>query len=95
MSALPPIADMKWQFATGGDLSVGRSFLQLARRQHHDPRTHRRALVKVDDVLVDHADATRGNAPADGPRLNRAVDAVECILVALPEVHGTRTEWIA
>src|SRR5436189_6352584 len=66
-----------------------------SRRQHHDPRTDRRALVEVDDILVDHADAARGNAPADGPRFIRAMDTVERILVALPEVHGTRTERIA
>jgi hypothetical protein len=38
--------------------------------------------------LVDHADAAAGDTPTDGPRFDRAVDAVECILVALPEVHG-------
>jgi len=45
--------------------------------------------------LVDHADAAGGNAPADGPRLDRAVDAVERILVALPEIHGARAERVA
>ena len=58
------------------------------RGKHHDPRTDRRALVKVDHILVDHADAAGGNARADGPRFDGAVDAVERVLVALPEVHG-------
>src|ERR1035437_285966 len=69
--------------------------LQSVRRKHHDPRTDRRALVKVDHVLVDHADATGGNARADGPRFDSAVNAVERVLVALPEVHGAGTERIA
>jgi hypothetical protein len=36
-------------------------FSQSARWQHHDLRTDRRALVKVDEVLVDHADAAGGD----------------------------------
>ena len=45
--------------------------------------------------MVDHSTAAGGDTPTDGPRFDRAVDAVERILVALPEVHGTRTERIA
>src|SRR5450759_619444 len=70
-------------------------FLQAGRWKHHDPRTDRRALVKVDHVLVDHADAAGGNARADGPRFDGAMDAVERVLVALPEVHGAGTERVA
>ena len=70
-------------------------FLQSVRRKHHDSRTDRRALVKVDHVLVDHTDATGGNARADGPRFDGAMDAVKRVLVALPEVHGAGTERIA
>src|ERR1035438_260515 len=70
-------------------------FLQSVRRKHYDPRTNRRALVKVDHILVDHADAAGGNARADGPRFDGAVDAIERILDALPEVHGAGTERIA
>src|SRR5512139_4037701 len=57
--------------------------------------TDRRALVEVDDVLVDHADAAGGNARAFGPRFDGAVDAVERVLVVLPEIHGSRTKRIA
>ena len=77
------------------DVAKTHKISHLARRQHHDPRPDRRALVEVDDVLVDHADAAGGNTPADGPRFDRAVDAIKCILVALPEVHRARTERIA
>ena len=65
------------------------------RRKHHDPRTNRCALVKVDYILVDHADAAGGNARADGPRFDGAVDTVKRVLVALPEVHGAGTERVA
>ena len=57
------------------------------RRKHHDPRTDRRTLVKVDHILVDHADAAGGDALTDGPRFDGAVDAVKRVLVALPEVQ--------
>ena len=70
-------------------------FPQSVRRKHHDPRTDRRALVKVDHILVDHADATGGNARTDGPRFDGAVDAIERVLIALPEVHGAGTERVA
>ena len=46
------------------------------------------ALVKVDHILVDHADAAGGNVRADGPRFDGAVGAVERVLVALPEVSS-------
>jgi len=45
-----------------------------ARGQHDDLVADRRSLVKVDDILVDHADATGRHALADGPGLDRAVD---------------------
>ena len=40
-------------------------------------------LVEVDRVLVDHADAAGRDTRADRPGLDRAVDAVERVLVAL------------
>src|SRR5437879_2456000 len=46
-------------------------------RQHDDLGPDLRALVEVNDVLVDHADAAGRNALPDGPGLDRAVDAVE------------------
>jgi hypothetical protein len=56
------------------------------RLQHHDLRAGGRALIEIDHVLIDHADAARRDVLADGPRLEGAVDAVERVLVALPEI---------
>src|ERR1035437_5667833 len=71
------------------------NFLQSAHGKHYDPRTDRRALVEIHDILVDHSDAAGRNTLADGPRFDGAVNAVERVLVALPEVHGAGTEGIA
>jgi hypothetical protein len=65
------------------------------RRKHHDLSAEGRALVEVDDVLVDHANATGRDASADGPGLVRAMDSVKGIFVALPEIHGSGAQWIA
>src|SRR5690606_4625213 len=42
-----------------------------------DARADADAVVEVDDVLVQHADAAGGHGPPDRVRLVRAVDAVE------------------
>ena len=42
----------------------------------HHSGSHRHAVVKVDGVVVHHADAARGKAFADGPGVGGAVDAV-------------------
>src|SRR5215216_6041270 len=65
------------------------------RRKHHDLGADLDALVEIDHVLIDHADAAGGDAPADGPRLDGAVDAEQGVLVALPQVHGARSQRIA
>src|SRR5262249_16876246 len=66
-----------------------------ARRQHDDLGANRCALVEVDDILVDHADAAGGNALPDGPWLDRAVDPIERVFGVLPKVHGARAQRIA
>src|SRR5680860_177139 len=43
------------------------------------------AFIKVDDVLVHHADAARRHAQADRPGLRGAVDAVDGVLAVLVE----------
>src|SRR5215204_3572769 len=65
------------------------------RRENHDPGPRGRAPVEINGVLIDHPNAAGGNAPADCPRLVGAVDAVEGILVALPQVHGASAERVA
>src|SRR5687767_7850663 len=62
---------------------------------HDDTRAERNALVEVDGVLVDHADAAGRHARADRPRLRRPVDAVERVLVVLPQIQGARAERVA
>src|SRR5450759_1533834 len=59
----------------------------LVRRQHHHHGAVLVALVEGDDVLVGHADVTRGNRLADIFRLVGAVDAVEGVLVTREQVH--------
>src|SRR5262249_54929928 len=48
------------------------------------------AVVQVDHVVIDHADASGGRAAADGRGRVGAVDAVE----AAAEIHGARAERI-
>src|SRR5262249_32427142 len=69
-------------------------FLTDGRRQHHDLGADARAIVELDDVLVGHSNAARGNALADGPRLVGAVDPVKGVLVALPKIQGAGAERI-
>src|SRR5216684_7826655 len=65
------------------------------RSQHHDLGADRRALVEIEHVLVEHADAAGRDAVADGPGLVGAVDAVQGILVALPQIERAGAERIA
>src|SRR5258708_3781811 len=62
--------------------------------EHHDFGAYGRAVVEVNDVLVDHSNATRGNALADGPGLVRAVNPVKGVLVALPEIQCAGAERV-
>src|SRR6516164_2254345 len=67
--------------------TTGRSHSRIERRvpllrgQHHHHGAQLHALVEVDDVLVGHADAARGDRLANVFRLVGAVDAVEGVLV--------------
>src|SRR4051794_26471280 len=66
---------------------VSAGFAQL---NHHHLRADLHAPIKVDHVLVAHADAPRGDGRADGPGLVRSVDAIE----RRAEIHGARAERI-
>src|ERR1700682_3762185 len=68
-----------FRFRAGGEQS-----------DHHDLGSDPDPVVEIDDVLVAHADAARGNRGADRPGLVRAVDAVE----GRAEIHGARAERI-
>src|SRR4051812_4067189 len=60
------------------------------RLHHHDLGAEVDAAVQVDDVLVAHADAARGDVGADGPGLVGAVNTVE----RRAEIHRARAERI-
>ena len=51
-------------------------------------------MVEVDDVLVQHPNAARGNVPADSPRLVCAMDPVKSVFVTLPKIQSTGTQRI-
>ena len=53
-----------------------RSGGRFAGPEHDDFRADRRAVVKIDDVLVRQADAARRDVGANGPGFIGAVDAV-------------------
>src|SRR3954471_8422914 len=57
-------------------------------------RSGRHAVVEVEDVLIEHADAAARDLLADAPGLVRAVDAEEDVAVALVEVEGTGAERV-
>jgi hypothetical protein len=57
--------------------------------------TDRRALEKVGDGDVQHADAARRDALADARRHRSAMDAVERVGLALEEIERPRAERIA
>jgi hypothetical protein len=67
---------------------LSRSSGRFAGPEHDDFRADRRAVVEIDDVLIRQADAARRDVGANGPGFIGAVDAVERVLVAAPEVHG-------
>jgi hypothetical protein len=58
-------------------------------RNHHT-RANPCALIKVDHVLVRHADAARRNRLSDRIRFIGAMDSIECAR----EIHGARAEGI-
>ena len=66
----------------------------MLRLQHHHRRVRLDAIVEVDDVLVEHADAARRDRRADIFRLVGAVDAEQRILVTLIEIQGACAERI-
>ena len=68
----------------------GRCSRRRAAGHHHDAGADLDALEQVGDVLVQHADAARGDELADGRGLVGAVDAVH----GRAEIHGARTERI-
>src|SRR5215467_15802111 len=65
------------------------------RRQHHDLRAERHALVEVHHVLIDHPNTTGRDALPVRPWLGGAVNTVERVLITLPQIHGAGAERIA
>src|SRR6476659_9802971 len=62
--------------------------------EHNHLRTYGNAVVKVGDIIIGHPDAAGRHAMADGPRLVGAVNTVEGVLVALPQVKSTSAERV-
>jgi hypothetical protein len=56
------------------------------RREDHDNCAHSDAIVEVDDVLVGHANAARGDGSADIFRLVGAVDPVLRVLATRVQI---------
>src|SRR5690349_12731328 len=50
--------------------------------------------MQIGNVVVAHADASRGHIEADRPRLWRAMDAVDRILITFVEIKRARAERI-
>src|SRR5918993_57187 len=69
----------------------------LVRREmleHEHAGAYRRALVEVDHVLVEHADAAGRDVGADRPRLGGAVDAVDEVLAVAVEIVSSGAERV-
>ena len=56
--------------------------------QHHHPGSDRHPVIEVDDVGIQHADASRGFLAPDFGWLGRAMDAVDGVDLALIEIEG-------
>src|SRR5450830_503153 len=80
------------RIAARGHLRTERRAALMRRQDYHDG-AHLDPLVEVDDVLVGHTDAARGNRLTDIFRLVGAVDTIEGVLVAVEQIHGARTHW--
>src|SRR5262249_10568702 len=52
------------------------------------------AAVEIDDILIEHPNAAGRYAPADRVRLVRAMDPVQRVFVALPQIQGTSSKRI-
>jgi hypothetical protein len=78
VAALPAEGSTRIQVATTASRrgSLLRSGGRFAGPEHDDFRADRRAVVKIDDVLVRQADAARRDVGANGPGFIGAVDAV-------------------
>ena len=61
---------------------------------HNHLRTHRGLLIKLDHLVIQHADAAGGHGLADGARRVGAVDAVHGVALALIEIEGAGTERV-
>src|SRR5688500_13999829 len=62
--------------------------------QHHHLGVDADAAVELDDVLIAHSEAARGDGLADGPGLVGAVDAEERVAAALMQVERAGAERI-
>src|SRR5438046_1468543 len=81
-------------------VDVCRSFVWMrikrARRilQHDDLGANGRTIVEINNILVGEAYTTGGNVLADGPRFVGAVNPIEGVFVALPQIQSASAKWI-
>src|SRR6266566_806269 len=76
-------------------LIISRPEGSCARGKHHHLGAYGRTLIEVDHILIDHADASGRDALAYRPGFDGAVNAKECVLVALPQIQCAGAERIA
>ena len=85
--AKPPVSqwrNIRFVFRGLGFVDAGNETSQLELARHHDPRANPRALIKVNHVLVCHADAARRNRLPDRIRFIGPMDSIECAC----QIHG-------
>src|SRR5579859_3159214 len=68
--------------------------LDRTSREHDDFGADRRAIVQIDHIFVAHANAAGGHVMADSVGLIGAVNAVERVDLALPQIECARAERI-
>src|ERR1700729_629565 len=64
----------------------------LAFLQHNNMRPNRSAIVEVDDVVIEQANAAARHLLADRLRLDRSVEAKIGVLIAAVEIKRARPE---
>src|SRR6476620_9601916 len=83
--------------AVGTTANAGhRPFAELSTRvrcQHDHLGADPHTIVKIDHVVIDHSNTAGGNVAPNLPGLVCAMNAVQGVLVALPQVKRAGTEW--
>src|SRR6266404_3935753 len=73
--------------------TFGRKLSTHVRCQHDHLGADPHTIVEIDHVVIDHSNTAGGNVAPDLPGLVCAMNAVQGVLVALPQVKRAGTEW--